>query len=54
MTKVNKAWHKENRMPKTATTQQRLKWHLAHADVCACRPMPTKLQKLMSEKTPQK
>jgi hypothetical protein len=27
-------------MPAHATLDQRVKWHLAHAEHCACRPMP--------------
>jgi hypothetical protein len=27
-------------MPANATLDQRVKWHLAHAANCACRPMP--------------
>lgn len=50
MAKINRDWHDKNRMPKNPTTTQRLKWHLAHAKACACRPMPAKLQKLASKK----
>ncbi len=54
MAKVNREWHKEHRMPKNATTQQRLKWHLIHAKECACREMPAKLQRLISDKSTKK
>ncbi|MHC2435416.1 hypothetical protein ACVMB0_002791 [Bradyrhizobium sp. USDA 4451] len=27
-------------MPPRATRQQRIAWHVAHAKVCACRPVP--------------
>ena len=33
-------WHAQNRMPKNATPQQRVEWHLEHAKHCACRPIP--------------
>jgi hypothetical protein len=46
MAKVNKAWHSKNKMPKHATTQQRIKWHLAHAKECGCREMPNKIKAL--------
>lgn len=49
MAKVNRKWHDENRMPKNATTKQRVKWHLAHSKVCGCRPMPAKIQKLVGK-----
>ncbi|MCM3881092.1 MAG: hypothetical protein ND807_13370 [Vicinamibacterales bacterium] len=34
---INATWHKQHRMPKGATPQQRLRWHVAHAKVCGCR-----------------
>jgi len=40
---INKEWHKANRMPKNPTLEQRIKWHLAHAKNCKCRPIPKKL-----------
>jgi len=41
--KINKAWHEKNKMPKNPTFEQRVKWHLAHQQHCQCRPMPEKL-----------
>jgi len=43
MKKLNKAWHEANVMPKNATLEQRIKWHLAHQEQCGCRPIPQKL-----------
>jgi len=40
MGKTNKEWHSRNRMPKKPTTQERIKWHLAHSRNCSCRPIP--------------
>jgi hypothetical protein len=37
---MNAAWHKRHRMPAGATLEERIEWHVAHAAVCACRPMP--------------
>jgi hypothetical protein len=42
--RINKAWHQANRMPKNATLDQRIAWHLAHAENCPCRPIPDKLR----------
>jgi hypothetical protein len=39
-TKTNARWHAAHRMPAHATLDQRVKWHVAHAENCACRPMP--------------
>ena len=43
---INFEWHGRNKMPENATTEKKIKWHLAHAKNCACRPIP---QKIMNE-----
>jgi hypothetical protein len=40
---INKPWHESHRMPRNPTTQQRITWHLEHAQECACRPIPPRL-----------
>jgi uncharacterized protein YdhG (YjbR/CyaY superfamily) len=40
MSPVNAAWHEKNRMPRNASLEQRVQWHLQHADACACRMFP--------------
>lgn len=40
MTPINAAWHGKHPMPKRATLDQRVKWHIAHAKVCGCRAIP--------------
>ena len=37
---LNASWHAKHPMPRPATLGQRVKWHVAHARVCGCRPMP--------------
>jgi len=37
---INAAWHEAHPMPKNAPLDQRVTWHLAHADACGCRGMP--------------
>lgn len=37
---LNAAWHQAHPMPKNATLDQRVAWHLAHSAACGCRPMP--------------
>ena len=44
---INREWHKAHRMPKNATEQERLRWHVAHARHCACREMPDSLKRLL-------
>jgi hypothetical protein len=34
---INAAWHKENRMPKNPSLEQKIAWHLAHMKHCSCR-----------------
>jgi len=53
MAKVNRKWHDKNRMPKNATTKQRIKWHTVHAKTCACRPIPAKIQRIIDESSPK-
>lgn len=44
---INAAWHKRHVMPRNATVEQRIVWHRAHQEHCACRPIPSKLVALM-------
>jgi hypothetical protein len=44
MTRLNAAWHRAHRMPKHATLDQRVRWHVAHARHCACREMPATMR----------
>jgi hypothetical protein len=37
---VNKEWHDEHRLPRSATVDERVVGHREHAEVCGCRPMP--------------
>ncbi len=36
---ITKEWHEKNRMPKNPTTEQRIAWHVEHAQYCHCREM---------------
>jgi hypothetical protein len=38
--KLNREWHKANRMPPGANRETRLQWHLEHVKRCGCRPIP--------------
>lgn len=42
-TRLNAAWHLQHKMPKNATLDQKVKWHLAHAKNCQCRPLHGKI-----------
>jgi hypothetical protein len=37
MGKINAQWHRAHPMPKNATLDQRVTWHLEHLEHCACR-----------------
>jgi hypothetical protein len=37
---MNARWHASHPMPKNPSLAQRVTWHTAHAEHCACRPMP--------------
>ena len=37
---LNKGWHQHHVMPKNASIEQRLRWHVAHARACGCRQLP--------------
>jgi hypothetical protein len=41
---INREWHLKNRMPKDATPEQRLKWHLGHQKNCKCRELTAKMR----------
>jgi hypothetical protein len=41
---LNAAWHKANPMPRNATMDQRIAWHLEHKRECACREIPASVQ----------
>jgi hypothetical protein len=41
--KINKEWHLTHKMPKNATLDQRIEWHLEHARHCECRPLHGKI-----------
>jgi len=48
--KINAAWHKSHAMPKNATVEQRIAWHVEHQKECKCRPIPAKLFEQMRAK----
>lgn len=40
---MNARWHARHSMPRNATPEQRLAWHLDHQRHCGCRPIPSRL-----------
>lgn len=37
---MNVEWHTNHKLCRNATLEQRVEWHLEHAQACACREMP--------------
>lgn len=50
MSKINAAWHDAHPMPRNATLDQRIAWHVEHARHCGCRPIPEKLRAEMTKR----
>lgn len=49
--KINKAWHEQHIMPKNASFEQRVAWHLEHLKHCSCRrEIPKKLAEEMKRR----
>jgi hypothetical protein len=42
---INREWHLAHRMPRNATLEQRLEWHIMHAANCSCREMPESIRR---------
>lgn len=51
--RLNADWHRANRMPRNATLVQRTAWHVAHAENCACRPMPASVKAAIAGAAPR-
>ena len=50
MERLNSDWHGAHRMPKNATADERIAWHLEHARVCGCRQIPEGVLALMKQR----
>ena len=48
---TNAGWHAKNRMPPGAKMDERIRWHLAHAKACGCRPIPASVAEAIQEQT---
>ena len=52
MGKINKEWHLANKLPKYAGFEQRVEWHKAHLEHCACRTdLPAEIRKAVEAET---
>lgn len=50
---INALWHAANPMPPNATLNQQIAWHLKHARVCGCRPMPERIKAEIARRSGQ-
>jgi hypothetical protein len=50
MSKTNKLWHAQHRMPKNPTPEQRIEWHVEHARHCRCRPIPESVLAMLGDR----
>jgi hypothetical protein len=47
---INASWHRANPMPKNATLDERVVWHLAHARACGCRAIPATVRRELTRR----
>jgi hypothetical protein len=51
---VNSDWHAGHRLPHGASLEQRVDWHIEHAQACGCRPIPPDIVKAIEQgRTPK-
>ena len=51
---LNAKWHAAHPLQRSASTPERVAWHLEHQDQCACRPIPASLRAAMHTLPPPK
>lgn len=37
---MNRSWHEQHKLDRRATLDERVLWHLEHAEECGCRAIP--------------
>ena len=42
---LNREWHARHPMPRPATLDERVRWHVQHEDACGCREMPASIRR---------
>lgn len=48
---MNTDWHSEHELGSHAPMAERVKWHIQHAEKCACRPIPKDVQDAIAERS---
>jgi hypothetical protein len=47
---LNRTWHERHRLGSGASLDERVQWHVAHAEACGCRPIPDGIQAEMARR----
>jgi hypothetical protein len=47
---VNRDWHQQHRLGSDASHDDRVTWHVEHATVCGCRPIPSDVLEEMTRR----
>ncbi|MBN9334216.1 hypothetical protein [Devosia sp.] len=42
---INREWHETHRLGPKAKLDERIAWHIEHAQVCGCREMPESIKR---------
>lgn len=42
--RLNREWHATHRLGPKASLEERIDWHMLHAENCGCRPMPAAIR----------
>ncbi len=53
MSKINKEWHKKNKIPSGPNLKEKVQWHVDHIRECGCRPVPKKIKDILKERKPK-
>jgi hypothetical protein len=47
---LNRSWHEQHRLGTKASLDDRVQWHIEHAKVCGCRPIPPPVREEMERR----
>ena len=47
---INRDWHESHRMPRNANLEQRIEWHIEHAEQCGCREIPDSVKRALEQR----
>ena len=43
--KLNREWHLQHKLARNASLEERINWHMLHAENCQCREMPESIRR---------